>query len=381
MATDLTNSNDSVNNAAPVNNGPVNVAAGLGPNDPSGQGALADLQRQRSGFGFAAQSALMGAGQAAGATQNATNPLSAFLQGAAIGMQAPAQMYAQKRDQIQSTIDATPFGITHPDVAKDPAYSILAGVPTALALQLLAKSAVDTAHVMAQSKADLENQNVAHKGKMEELRMQYVAPGKEAENAAQMLSNTDQNGRIWTAAEVAGLPKDTLASFLKANADAGGSLFGRGRKLNPQELDTISTMVKNNQVSATDTMSKFQIAQLASYYGQKFPGDNLNARIASAKNLQNPQVQQQVRTMQSIVHNQVDPETGEPMVGIDGKPMPSLADQVIAAHAALHNTEKAGPLNALYNEMKTKYSKMTSDEKLVAYTQLKNSYAMEVSKA
>jgi len=130
----------------------INIPRGVKSDDPGAQKAMQEAMKIRGMDVFKA--GIMGAGAGAQAGQGALSPLSAFVQGAAAGLQIPSQLYAAKQKQIQSTIDATPFGITHPDIVKEPAFANLAGLPTALALETIKGIATETAKIKAQSDAE-----------------------------------------------------------------------------------------------------------------------------------------------------------------------------------------------------------------------------------
>ena len=143
MGNEATNS---VNNAAVVDPNLNPPAGGLAPNDPMAMQAMAALQKSRRSAAFAGQSALIGGAMGAQAGQGAMNPLTAFIQGAAAGLQAPAQIFAQKQAQVKSTLDAMPFGNRFPELGKQ--YPLLAGMPSALALETMKGIAQDTAKVL-----------------------------------------------------------------------------------------------------------------------------------------------------------------------------------------------------------------------------------------
>lgn len=143
---DLSESTNAVENSAPV-------ARGFSGGDPASVQALEGLAKYRGTLGFAGKSAIMGAGMGAQAAQGAMNPLTAFLQGAAAGLQAPAQVFAQKQAQVKSTLDAMPFGARFPELAAK--YPTLAGMPSALALDTLKTIAIDTQKVIEEHNARL----------------------------------------------------------------------------------------------------------------------------------------------------------------------------------------------------------------------------------
>jgi hypothetical protein len=144
----------SESNAAQEETPVTNIPSGLAQDNPDSIKALND---SRKSLGFIGQSALMGAAAGGQAAQGQNNPLSAFIQGAAVGLQVPGQIYAQKRAQIQSAVDATPFAITHPDLGgKGGSYEELGGFPTVLAMKVLQQAAIDTHKVLKESESRMK---------------------------------------------------------------------------------------------------------------------------------------------------------------------------------------------------------------------------------
>jgi len=190
--------------------------AGLSPDDAMGVEAMEGLQKTRGSFGFAAKSAIMGAGMGAQAAQGAMNPLSAFLQGAAAGLQAPAIIYEQKRKQVQSTLDAMPFGVRFPEIVKDPAYQMLAGIPSGIVLPFMAKFAEDTNRITKESEARIAEKKL-------EYSTEYVQEGKDAENAAKMLQEADPENKPRTPGSLVGMRRQDLDDLLKMKSGLGGS--------------------------------------------------------------------------------------------------------------------------------------------------------------
>jgi hypothetical protein len=126
-----------VQGAAPV------ISGGVSARDPEIQAKLAEMSRIKTGDVF--RTGLMGAAAGAQGGGNSTNPLAAFVQGAAMGLQVPAQIYAQKQKQIESVMGATPFGVIVPEAQNpDSPYNILAGLPYDLAVKAIAGIAQDT---------------------------------------------------------------------------------------------------------------------------------------------------------------------------------------------------------------------------------------------
>jgi hypothetical protein len=134
---------EEVQGAAPV------ISGGISARDPEIQAKLAEMGRIKTGDVF--RTGLMGAAAGAQAGQGMTNPLAAFVQGAAMGLQVPAQIYAQKQKQIESVVGATPFGVMVPEAQNpDSPYNILAGLPYDLAVKAIAGIAQDTAKIRAE---------------------------------------------------------------------------------------------------------------------------------------------------------------------------------------------------------------------------------------
>ena len=151
MASEIINNAVAGPESVPVAPGIGGVPAGLDPSSPDAQKALADYGRSA---GYIGKSLATGMAQGTQAAQGATNPLSAFMQGMAAGLQAPAQVFQAKRNQIQSAFEATPFGVTHAQLIKDhPELSILAGMPTGLAMPAIATIAVQSAKVYEETEA------------------------------------------------------------------------------------------------------------------------------------------------------------------------------------------------------------------------------------
>lgn len=151
MASEIINNAVAGPESVPVAPGIGGVPAGLDPSSPDAQKALSDYGRSA---GYIGKSLATGMAQGTQAAQGATNPLSAFMQGMSAGLQAPAQVFQAKRNQIQSAFEATPFGVTHAQLIKDhPELSILAGMPTGLAMPAIATIAIQSAKVYEETKA------------------------------------------------------------------------------------------------------------------------------------------------------------------------------------------------------------------------------------
>jgi len=140
-----------VKSAAPV------VSGGVSSRDPEIQAKLAEMSRIKTGDVF--RTGLMGAAAGAQAGQGMTNPVAAFVQGAAMGLQVPAQIYEQKQKQIQSVVGATPFGVIVPEAQNpDSPYNILAGLPYDLAVKAIEGIARDTAKLRIEGEQSKQRQ-------------------------------------------------------------------------------------------------------------------------------------------------------------------------------------------------------------------------------
>lgn len=144
MAEDIENLNDMASEAA-TNAAPIVPGAGLAPNDPEALRKIQEASKMR-GLDIA-RGAIQGAALGGAAAQGQMNPLTAFVQGAAAGLQAPAQIWAQKQKQAQSVIDATPFGVVVPEAKNDPAMAALVGLPYGLVAPAIKKIAEESVNI------------------------------------------------------------------------------------------------------------------------------------------------------------------------------------------------------------------------------------------
>lgn len=146
------------NSTEQVNIDPSIPPAGVSPGSDAENNAFANLEKSRGGWKMGVQSALMGAAMGGKAAEGALSPLAAFVQGAAAGMQAPAMIYQQKREQIQSALDASPFGVTHPGMMKNPdgspsVWATFSGIPTAIMMKAIPEMATEIMKVHSESAA------------------------------------------------------------------------------------------------------------------------------------------------------------------------------------------------------------------------------------
>lgn len=131
-----------------------NMATGLSSDSPSAQQAMTDLMESRGSLRNSLRGGIGAMAAGAEAAKGALSPLAAFMQGAQAGLQAPGILFAQKRKELQETIDASPFAITHPELAGPGApYANLGGFPTKLAVETIQQIAKDAAKVQAESAA------------------------------------------------------------------------------------------------------------------------------------------------------------------------------------------------------------------------------------
>ena len=358
--------------------------------------AFANLAKQRGSLMNTIRAALAGGGAGAEASQNANNPFSAFMEGAAAGLQIPGQLALQKQAQIKSQLDASPLSVTMPALAAQ--YPTLSSIPTALAVQSIQKIAADSidlyiAHnakvgmpLDANGKPTNQIMNPAGEMALDDLPdMPTKADGTidttvaipvELTSAAKLLNSVDVGHRTWTPQDIAGWNKSDLVKMVDSAKQQNANVFARGATLPDNVIAVAVSMIHNNDASIMDTMSPYQKIQVASAYGKLYPNDSLTNRIAAAKNIENPQVQQQLRTMQSIV--------GDPATGVNPDGTPTLADQLLAAHALLKNFDTTGleaPIGGTLNWIKNKWQGLTQDQRLNSYNSLVNMFSQETGRA
>ena len=137
------------NAARGVNPAPDNPGENIGRGYTNGSNAYVQafnkINSQRGSIGNVAQAAGIGAasGLAEGVNPQIVDPVANFMSGVAAGLGIPASIAQAKKDQIKSTLDATPLSMTMPALADR--YPNLASLPTALAVQTIQKIAGDTA--------------------------------------------------------------------------------------------------------------------------------------------------------------------------------------------------------------------------------------------
>lgn len=181
----------------------INPAAGLPSNDPDAQARMREAMKMR-GMDYA-RAGIMGAAAGGQAGAQTMNPLAAFVQGMAAGLQAPAQIYAQKREQVNSVIEATPFGEIVPE-AKDPKspYHFLSGIPYGIAVKGIEGIAKDAAR-MAQEKEQ----------RQAEAEREYIQEGEDAQNMARLLQEADPEHKPRSPKSLVGFRRQDLSDLIK----------------------------------------------------------------------------------------------------------------------------------------------------------------------
>lgn len=223
----------------------INPAAGLPSNDPDAQARMREAMKMR-GMDYA-KVGIMGAAAGGQAGAQTMNPMAAFIQGMAAGLQAPAQIYAQKREQIQSVVDATPFGQTHPEVVKDPRYSVLAGLPTKIALNVIGAIAQDTAKITAEGIEARKTE--AEKGRITE----QSAPGY-----AKLIK--DATGREYDPEMLVGLDESEIKEYAKMGGVDMSKVYDDESKLRNEFINQIKaenfTTIRDQYMNLADASKK-----------------------------------------------------------------------------------------------------------------------------
>ena len=129
----------------PAISDPSTMGRGYVKGDNAYTDSMMAAAEQRGSVGNVAQSAAVGMakGLANGVNPQIVDPVANFMSGVAAGLGIPASIAQAKKDQIKSTLDATPLAITMPALAAR--YPNLASLPSALAMQTIQKIAADTA--------------------------------------------------------------------------------------------------------------------------------------------------------------------------------------------------------------------------------------------
>lgn len=153
--------NESVDNAS-QGVVPTPTALGLPSNDPAAIEAMNGAIRL-SGRDYA-RIALQSAGAGVRAGQGQINPTTAFLEGAAMGVQIPAQVYQEKQAQMKSQIDATPFGVVVPDAKNIPGLQAFVGLPYGLVAPAIQQIAVESVKAFQQGEFEKQKKELEMKG-------------------------------------------------------------------------------------------------------------------------------------------------------------------------------------------------------------------------
>jgi hypothetical protein len=150
---------EAIKETKPVSDGNLEIPAGVSPFDPVVKDILTKMAQTKYNLPDILETGIQSAALGIQAGEQAGSPLSAFIQGAALGMKVPTMLYQQKLAQIKDIVDATPFGITHPEIVqKGGAYELLAGLPTALALNVIKQISIDSAKVALSAQEERKTQ-------------------------------------------------------------------------------------------------------------------------------------------------------------------------------------------------------------------------------
>lgn len=186
---------------------PTTPPTGYASDSPQAKEALNRINEARnistSGLGYTVKSAIMGGGAGSKASEGALNPVSAFMQGAAAGLQIPSMLANQKREQLQSAMDAAPLSVSFPEIAER--YPHLASFPTKLAVQTIQSIAVDTARQV----------------KASELRMKEDILDEVSAAPYAKMANQAYGIDSITPAELVGMRREDVDNFIKFKSAAG----------------------------------------------------------------------------------------------------------------------------------------------------------------
>ena len=195
---------------------PTNMATGLAPDSPSAKQAMDDLMASRGNLQNTARSAIGAMAAGAEASKGALSPLAAFMQGAQAGLQVPGVLFAQKKKELQETIDASPFAIAYPELAgPGMPYANLGGFPTKLAKETIQTIAADAARIQADSQAK--------KGQMQyaaELATVDAASAPSYANMANQAFGLTGPSAIQPE-ELVGMRKEDVDNFIKLRSGSG----------------------------------------------------------------------------------------------------------------------------------------------------------------
>lgn len=240
----------SIEGAAPAITG-INMPTGYSAEDENVKSRMADALKMTGRDYF--KSALMGAGAGAAASAGQINPMAAFLQGAAAGLQAPAQVWEQKQRQAKSVLDATPFGVVVPEAKNDPAMAALVGLPYGLVAPAIQKIAEDSVKVYRDASAKESEMRLGQQIEQENKVFEMSLKGKDP------VSIKDQIGLAkdfegLTAVKDYQIVKPAYEAIIGASGAAGDKtmLVNFARMLNP------TIRVNEGTMEAVDVSSLFE---------------------------------------------------------------------------------------------------------------------------
>ena len=217
--TPLTASNNSIDST-----NPTNPPSGYSYDSPQARSAIKQLQQFRNaqnGTPGAISSGLQAASAGINAASGALNPLTAFIQGAAAGAQIPSILAQQKRDQLQSVMDASPLSVSFPEIAQK--YPNLASFPTKLAIQTIQQIAVDTAKVINAKQANIEEINAQAKATEG---MQTV----DSDSATAYSTAAKQAGLNIDPDDIIGMRKQDVSDFITKQGGSAASALNNEKQ-------------------------------------------------------------------------------------------------------------------------------------------------------
>ncbi len=158
---------------------PIEPIGGLPPNDSASMSAIMEAAKNKNFVNDIIQPTLMSMATGAKAGEQAASPFSAFLQGAMAGLQIPQALYQQKLSEIQSTLEAAPFGVTHPEIVNQgDGYKLLAGLPTKIALDIVKQIAVDTTKITKTAEEERKTQKERFENEKQLKQMEDILKAK-----------------------------------------------------------------------------------------------------------------------------------------------------------------------------------------------------------
>ena len=269
--------NESVKNASMGVDPSISPAPGLDPNGPEAQAAINAIQRSRTTtWGDVGRTALMGAGLGAGV--QATNPLSAFLQGTLAGLQAPLAIAKQKQDQLKSTIDATPFGLVVPEAQNpDSPYHAFSGLPYGLVAPAVAGIALESVKISKQGEE-------ARKTEQYKAQMEKVAPKIDYKTERDMALDFNKLPEVSEYKGVRSAYNQMTTAPLKIRDPKTGEIKPNGGG----QMAFMSGYVKMMFPQARQNEGTLSLAEVSSIADQKTT--DLYAKVFNGEFIQDPEI-------------------------------------------------------------------------------------------